>query len=67
MTGGGIYVEKEILGTLDIYSKLGFLISRVVNSLWPFLGLIKDIWWLPKGCFFEEEDYDPISWRNYHM
>ena len=29
---------KEILGTLDINSTLGFLISGVVNSLWPFLG-----------------------------
>ena len=35
---GGIYGEKEILGTLDINSKLGFLISGAVNSLWSFWG-----------------------------
>ena len=45
----GIYVEEEILGNLDINSK--FLIFGVVNSPWPFLGLIKGIWWLPKGFF----------------
>ena len=28
----GIYVEEVILGNLDINSKLGFLISGVVNS-----------------------------------
>ena len=38
---GEIYVEKDILGNLDINSKLGFSISGVVNSPWPFLGLIK--------------------------
>ena len=32
----GIYVKKEILETLDINSKLEFLISGVVNSLWLF-------------------------------
>ena len=35
---GGIYIEMEILGTLDINSKLGFLNSGAVNSLSPFLG-----------------------------
>ena len=31
-TLGEIYVEEEILGNLDINSKLGSLISGVVNS-----------------------------------
>ena len=38
----GIYVEKEILGTLDINSNLGFL---------TIFGLIKATWWLPKDFF----------------
>ena len=61
MAGGGrIYVEKGILGTLDLNSKLGFLISGVANSLWPFLG------WLKAGGYqkvFGEEDDDSISRR----
>ena len=32
---------------------------RVVNSLWPLFGLIKDAWWLPK-VFFKEGVYDII-------
>ena len=48
---GEIYGEEEILGNLDINSKLGFLISGVVNSSWPFWRLIKGTWWLPKGFF----------------
>ena len=43
-----VYIDEEILGKLDINSKLGFLISGVVNSLWPFWGLIKGTWCLPK-------------------
>ena len=49
--GWGIYAEKEILGTLDINSKLEFLISGLVNSIRSFLGLIKGTWWLPKVFF----------------
>ena len=41
-----------ISDNLDINSKLGFLISGVVNFLWPLLGLIKGTQWLPKGLFF---------------
>ena len=47
-----IYVEKEILGNFDINSKLGFLISGVVNSLDHFLGYLKAPGGYQKVCFF---------------
>ena len=36
---GEIYVEAEILENLYINLKLRVLISGVINSTWPFLGL----------------------------
>ena len=50
--GGKIYIEEEILGNLDINSKLGFLISGVVNFPLPFLGLIKRHLVAAKGFFY---------------
>ena len=39
MTEG--FMLRKILGTLDIKSKWGLLISGVVHSFWSFLGLVK--------------------------